>query len=354
MGYQVQKANITRPLYFLLVLSSDHVTGATGKTPTVTLLKSGGSFAVPAGAVTEVANGLYKVAANATDADTIGPLFLHATASGCDPRDDEFEVLADLSAAAVALSPSSATTTAVPASRLIDGALRLIGVLRAGETAAQDDANDALVRLNELVDSWLTQGLTATGLTRTLQTLTTAASYTIGPGGTFNQAWPQTIPYGGLVYTTGGSAFEWPLAPLTVDAFARIPLKAQTSPFPTSFYYSHAYSSGLGTVTLWPVPDGSTSLQMALYTPTTISQFASLATTYALPPAYAKALRYNLAVDLWPEYPENPVPVFVVQQAAKLLADLKRANMRLSDARLDTAGLFGGGVSGRWDINTGP
>lgn len=352
MGYQVQKANVTRPLYFLMVLSSDHVTGATAKSPTVTLLKSGGSFAAPVGAVTEVANGLYKVAANATDADTIGPLFLHATASGCDPRDDEFEVLADLSAAAVALSPSSATTTAVPASRLIDGALRLIGVLRGGETADPDDANDALVRLNELVDSWLTQGLTATGLTRTTQTLTTAASYTIGPGGTFNQAWPEAIPHAGLVYTTGGVSYEWPLAPLTPADYARVPIKAQTSPYPMSFYYTHAYSSGLGTVTLWPVPDGTTTLAMALYTPTVISQFASLATTYALPPAYAKALRYNLACDLWPEYPENPIPGFVVQTARETKADLKRANMRPSDAVLGIGGLFGT-RGGYYDINTG-
>lgn len=351
MGYAIAKSNTSKPLYFLLVLSSDHITGATGKTPTVTLLKSGGTFAAPAGAVTEVANGLYMVAANATDADTIGPLFLHATAAACDPRDDSFEVLTDLSAAAVALSPSSATTTSVPASRLIDGALRLIGVLRAGETAASDDANDALVRLNELVDSWLTQGLTATGLTRTTQTLTTAASYTIGPGGTFNQAWPEKIPHAGLVYTTGSVAFEWPLTPLTVEMYARVPIKAQTSPFPTGFYYTHAYSSGLGTVTLWPVPDGTTTLSIALYTPTTISQFASLATTYALPPAYAKALRYNLAVDLWPEYPENPLPAHVAQQAAKLLADLKRVNYRPADAQLDGALLFGQ-HSGGYNIYT--
>lgn len=79
---------------FLMVLASDHVSPATGLSPTVTLSKSGGSFASPAGAVTEVANGWYKVAGNATDTGTLGPLVLHATGTGADPTDIEFTVVA--------------------------------------------------------------------------------------------------------------------------------------------------------------------------------------------------------------------------------------------------------------------
>jgi hypothetical protein len=79
---------------FLMVDSADHISAKTGLTPTVTLSKSGAAFAAPAGAVTEVGSGWYKVAGNATDTGTLGPLVLHATATGADPVDVEFEVVA--------------------------------------------------------------------------------------------------------------------------------------------------------------------------------------------------------------------------------------------------------------------
>lgn len=81
-------------LVFLMIDSTDHISPKTGLTPTVTLSKNGGSFGAAAGAVTEIANGWYKVAANATDANTLGPLVLHATGSGADPVDIMFNVVA--------------------------------------------------------------------------------------------------------------------------------------------------------------------------------------------------------------------------------------------------------------------
>ena len=101
MGYPLKLNQTAQPLIFLLVQSADHISPATGKTPTVTLSKNGGAFASPAGAVSEIGSGWYKVAGNATDANTLGPLALHATASGADPSDDRFDV--------VAFDPQSAT-----------------------------------------------------------------------------------------------------------------------------------------------------------------------------------------------------------------------------------------------------
>ncbi len=84
----------TRPLNFFMTDSTDHVTGKTGLSPTVTIRKVGGSFASPAGAVTEIANGWYTVAGNATDSNTAGPLLLHATGTGADPTDTLYDVVA--------------------------------------------------------------------------------------------------------------------------------------------------------------------------------------------------------------------------------------------------------------------
>jgi hypothetical protein len=93
-SYQAKQGSASYPLVFLLVSSTDHITGATGLTPTVTISKAGGAFAAPAGPVTEVGNGVYKVAGNATDTATLGPLALHATATGADPCDALYEVVA--------------------------------------------------------------------------------------------------------------------------------------------------------------------------------------------------------------------------------------------------------------------
>lgn len=76
-----------------MVDSTDHVTPKTGLTPTVTLSKAGGSFASPSGSVSEIGNGWYKVAGNATDTNTLGALILHATGTAADPTDIYYDVV---------------------------------------------------------------------------------------------------------------------------------------------------------------------------------------------------------------------------------------------------------------------
>lgn len=92
MGYPIKKGSTARDLVFFMVLTSDHLTGATGKTVTVTLSKNGAAFGAAAGAVSEISSGWYKVAGNATDSNTGGALALHATAAACDATDDRFDV----------------------------------------------------------------------------------------------------------------------------------------------------------------------------------------------------------------------------------------------------------------------
>ena len=97
MGYPVMIGNTTRPLVFLLISSTDHLSGLTGVTPVVKISKNGAAGISPSGAITAVdapnLPGWYRVAANATDANAYGPLLLHATATGADPCDEEFQVV---------------------------------------------------------------------------------------------------------------------------------------------------------------------------------------------------------------------------------------------------------------------
>jgi hypothetical protein len=84
---QIKQSTAVVHIVFLMVDSTDHVTGKTGLSPTVTISKNAGSFASPSGAITEIAHGWYKLAANATDTNTLGALALHATGTGADPTD---------------------------------------------------------------------------------------------------------------------------------------------------------------------------------------------------------------------------------------------------------------------------
>lgn len=81
---------------FLLVQTSDHITGLTGATPTLTLSKAGGAFGAASGAVTEVSSGWYKVALNTSDTGTLGDLAYHITAASGDPCDFVDQVAANI------------------------------------------------------------------------------------------------------------------------------------------------------------------------------------------------------------------------------------------------------------------
>lgn len=91
----IKQSSTQAPLRFLLVSSTDGTTPITGATATVTLAKgSSTSFSAASGSVTEIGNGVYQVAGNATDTSVLGPLSLHATGAGALPYDREFVVVA--------------------------------------------------------------------------------------------------------------------------------------------------------------------------------------------------------------------------------------------------------------------
>lgn len=94
-----KQSDTTYGLFFMLIDSDDHITGLTGKAASVTvsLSKNGAAGGAPAGAISEVDStnfpGLYKIAGNATDSNTLGPLFLHAKDADSDPFDCEYEIV---------------------------------------------------------------------------------------------------------------------------------------------------------------------------------------------------------------------------------------------------------------------
>lgn len=217
-------------------------------------------------------------------------------------------------------------------------ALRLLNVIQPGEDPSSEDGQTAFDVLNRWMD-WLgTQRQTIYFLTRTTQTLTAStASYTIGTGGTINIARPVWIDKAMLVLDTAASpTTEVPIRVLTDDEYAGWPQKSLTSSLPAAIWYDHNWSSGLGRIYPLPIPDVGTT-QLVLYTPTALIEFADQSTVYTFPPGYRRAITYNLALELSLYYPAATAPPNLATFAADSLADVKRANLRLSHVVIDPA-----------------
>ena len=102
---RVLKVSTVYPLMVFVTSSSDHITGATGATLTITASAAGGAFAAITPAVTELGNGWYSLALTTAHTATLGDLAIHANASGADPTDLICQVVAyDSQATSLGLS----------------------------------------------------------------------------------------------------------------------------------------------------------------------------------------------------------------------------------------------------------
>lgn len=225
----------------------------------------------------------------------------------------------------------SAIPPLVTGQSLCTSSLVKAGIVAAGETAAAEQIASAFEMLNDMIDGWGNQRLTIFTTERHLYPLISGTqTYTIGPGGTFNQARPLWIPYAGIVtQVTNPYPLETPLAVWTVQDWAGISTKTNiTSPIPQGLYYDKAFSAphgGLGNISFWPTFQGGSVTQVALYTPTALTGFADLVTSYGFPPGYVKALKYNLAVELAIDW-GRPLDQALAAKAADALNRIKISN----------------------------
>lgn len=225
---------------------------------------------------------------------------------------------------------------------LITASLKRIGVVGAGQTPTSEDASDALLRLNGLLDSLATERLFVPSITRTTWTMVSGtAAYTVGSSGTVNVARPVFVQDIRFQDTSQDPDLELGLTMLTDQAYASIAQKDLTGTFPTAFYYNPTFTStGFATVTFWPVPT-STTLEGVLYAPATLSQVSALSTTLLLQPGYQWFLQEQLAVMLAPEFGVS-LSDDLRNSAREAKASLKRANTRLVEQATTMGYLLGG------------
>lgn len=213
----------------------------------------------------------------------------------------------------------------VTARDVIQGALKLIGVIDPIETVAPEDAADGLIMLNDLVDLWALEDLNMYS-TQNVSATFSGISATVGPSGTFVTARPISINH--AFYRKSGIDYQLQLA--TEEQYDAITMKSTVGDYPSVLFYSP--DSPLATIYVWPVP---TALTLYLNINTQLDRFTDLDTVYELPQGYRLSLKYALAKHMAPFF-QRPVPDIVMTNMASVLRILKRSNVVIPTVRLDS------------------
>lgn len=218
------------------------------------------------------------------------------------------------------------------AADIIRGAFRILGILAASETPTAAEEADGLTSLNDMLDSWAGEQLVLHATLRSTHTLTPSLSpHTIGAAGTFNTTRPVRVDRASLTLASAAGT-ETPLQLLS-DAEWQATQGKTTAGTPTALWVETSYP--LMKLHLNPIPSAADTL--VLYTWQQIGRFATTATTFDLPPGYARAIRYNLAKEIAPEY-----GVSMSAEAADIANDskatLKRLNHKPGYLRTEMAG----------------
>ena len=203
----------------------------------------------------------------------------------------------------------------------INRALRLLGVLAEGETPSTATSADALVALNQMIDSWNTERLCV--FSTQDQSFTWPSGQltrTLGPSGNFVGNRPVLLD-DSTYFVDSGTGVSYSINFVNELQYNSIALKTETSTYPQVIFVNMTFPDI--TMTVFPKP--TQQLEWHFISVAELSQPALLATTLAFPPGYLRAFTYGLAMEFAPEFGVEPSPQ--VQRIAMVSKrNLKRIN----------------------------
>lgn len=213
---------------------------------------------------------------------------------------------------------------------IITTALQDLGVIAVEESPIAAEASGALNKLNNMLDAWSIENLMVYGGFQTVFNLTAGQGvYTLGTGGDFSMPRPNFIREAYL-RTTALPNLDTQLQVLTIDEYASLPFKGETSNMPFYLYYDNNFP--LMSVYLNPVPT-STIYQLVLWTDRVLNNLA-LNDTISLPPAYKRAIEANLTLELESSYGRAASPS-VQRIAMSSKNTIRRKNLVLNELSID-------------------
>lgn len=213
---------------------------------------------------------------------------------------------------------------------LITDTLLDMGVLAnsAQPTAAQ--AQQAIRKLNNMLESWSIEGLLVYGVTANLLPLVANKQvYTVGPGGDLNIDYPNTIINQTIRNNTLPTANQqdYPLYRYNDEEWSQVPFKNQAAQWPNwGIWFNETYP----TVQAYVLPIPTTSqYTVVIWTRDNFGTYTAN-TVLSLPPGYRRAITANLYLELAPSY-SVPVDEQAKQNAIQSKAAIQIANLQINE-----------------------
>lgn len=200
-------------------------------------------------------------------------------------------------------------------SKLIQSALRTIGVLAANEQPTADEMQDGLMYLQQLMASWQTESLMVRAYNRETFTLLEQRDYTIGPGMDFDTVKPLQVI---SAYTQDPTGLQKRVTVTTRNQYDAIPIKDVTRNWPSYLYYD---PNGMIRFTNITVPGDL--LVLTMLKPYDVQ--LELHADDVFPAEYERAVRLGLAIEMAPEYGKRITEVEVAQYR-QAITGIKRIN----------------------------
>jgi len=203
----------------------------------------------------------------------------------------------------------------------INGALRLLGILAEGETPSAATSQDALVALNQMIDSWNTERLAVFSTQdQVFSWPPNVLSRTLGPSGDFQGLRPILLD-DSTYFRDPSSGISYGIKFINQQQYNGIAVKTVTSTYPQVIWVNMTYPD----VEMYIYPKPTKVLEWHFVSVEELTQPATLATNLHFPPGYLRAFKYNLACEIAPEFGVEPSPtVSRIAMASK--RNLKRIN----------------------------
>jgi hypothetical protein len=186
----------------------------------------------------------------------------------------------------------------------INRALRLLGVLAEEETPSAAMAQDALVSLNQMIESWSIERLSVFNtIDQVFNWPAGSLTQTLGPIGTFVGVRP-TLLDDSTYFRDPSNNISYPIKFINQQQYDGIAVKTVTSTYPQVMWINMENPDIA--MTIYPKP--TRLLEWHFISAAELAQPATLQTNLLFPPGYVRAFAYNLALEIAPEFGATPSP----------------------------------------------
>ena len=204
---------------------------------------------------------------------------------------------------------------------IINGSLRLLGVLAEGEVPSSETSQDALNAMNQMIDSWNTERLSVFATQDQVFTWPSGIlSRTLGPSGDFVGNRPVLLD-DSTYFRDASTGISYGIKFINQQQYNGIAVKTVTSTFPQVIFVNMTHPD----IEMYIYPRPTRDLEWHFISVEELTQPATLATQLHFPPGYLRAFRYNLATEMSPEFGVEPSSQ-VMRIAMTSKRNLKRVN----------------------------